>query len=191
MQAATDAKRCPSCDSDLPLTAFNCDRSRPDGVEATCRACKNARRRERRNQPGGRDADKAYRARPEVKARRRARWPERKVRERDQRRAYWQRPDVKARNRQRQRGDSARKREYAAAYRARLRGQETDRPSEDWLLVLLADPCPYCGAPSEEIDHVEPVSRGGEHGTANLVGTCRHCNRSKRDRPLLEVLLHA
>ena len=33
-----------------------------------------------------------------------------------------------------------------------------------------------------EIDHITPVSKGGEVSSDNLALTCRHCNRSKGDR---------
>ncbi len=42
--------------------------------------------------------------------------------------------------------------------------------------------CYYCGEPSEEADHRIPLSKGGESILDNLVGACRRCNRSKRDR---------
>lgn len=33
-----------------------------------------------------------------------------------------------------------------------------------------------------EIDHITPVSKGGEVVLENLILSCRHCNRSKGDR---------
>jgi 5-methylcytosine-specific restriction enzyme A len=50
------------------------------------------------------------------------------------------------------------------------------------LRVLRRDPvCMICGrAPSVEVDHILPVSRGGElYRLENLQGTCLWCNRSK------------
>ena len=49
--------------------------------------------------------------------------------------------------------------------------------------------CVYCGGPFEDrhdrtatVDHVIPVSQGGTTEDSNLVGCCRACNVSKRDR---------
>ena len=42
--------------------------------------------------------------------------------------------------------------------------------------------CQYCGSPAEDVDHVLPRSRGGEHRWENVVAACRDCNASKQDR---------
>jgi len=47
--------------------------------------------------------------------------------------------------------------------------------------------CQYCGAHAENIDHVVPRSRGGEHIWENVVAACRPCNTRKEDRLLNEV----
>ena len=47
--------------------------------------------------------------------------------------------------------------------------------------------CQYCGAAAENIDHVVPRSRGGEHAWENVVAACRPCNTRKEDRSLNEV----
>jgi 5-methylcytosine-specific restriction endonuclease McrA len=47
--------------------------------------------------------------------------------------------------------------------------------------------CQYCGAAAENIDHVVPRSRGGQHAWENVVAACRPCNARKEDRLLSEV----
>ncbi|MGH3440701.1 MAG: HNH endonuclease [Nitriliruptorales bacterium] len=42
--------------------------------------------------------------------------------------------------------------------------------------------CQYCGDAAEDVDHVLPRSRGGEHTWDNVVAACRGCNASKQDR---------
>src|SRR5918912_293097 len=49
--------------------------------------------------------------------------------------------------------------------------------------------CQYCHAPAENIDHVVPRSRGGEHVWENVVAACRPCNARKEDRLLTETHL--
>jgi 5-methylcytosine-specific restriction endonuclease McrA len=44
--------------------------------------------------------------------------------------------------------------------------------------------CQYCFAPAENIDHVIPRSRGGQHLWENVVAACRPCNTRKGDKPL-------
>lgn len=51
--------------------------------------------------------------------------------------------------------------------------------------------CAYCGRQLEKltIDHIVPLSRGGEHTKENVVPACRHCNSSKHNSSLLVYLL--
>lgn len=46
--------------------------------------------------------------------------------------------------------------------------------------------CQYCSRPAENIDHVVPRSRGGEHSWDNVVAACKRCNARKEDRLLAE-----
>jgi 5-methylcytosine-specific restriction endonuclease McrA len=47
--------------------------------------------------------------------------------------------------------------------------------------------CQYCGANAENLDHVIPRSRGGEHVWENVVAACRRCNAKKENRLLSDV----
>ena len=47
--------------------------------------------------------------------------------------------------------------------------------------------CQYCNRPAENIDHVIPRSRGGEHVWENVVASCRPCNARKENRYLHET----
>ena len=46
--------------------------------------------------------------------------------------------------------------------------------------------CQYCGksAPDVvlEVDHIIPVSKGGDNDISNLITACFDCNRGKRDK---------
>lgn len=48
--------------------------------------------------------------------------------------------------------------------------------------------CQYCGATAPdvllEVDHINPVSKGGTNNIMNLVTACRNCNRGKTDKEL-------
>jgi 5-methylcytosine-specific restriction endonuclease McrA len=53
--------------------------------------------------------------------------------------------------------------------------------------------CQYCGSAAENVDHVIPKSRGGQHSWDNVVAACRRCNSRKENRSPHEVglkLLH-
>jgi 5-methylcytosine-specific restriction endonuclease McrA len=47
--------------------------------------------------------------------------------------------------------------------------------------------CQYCGATAENLDHVIPRSRGGEHIWENVVAACRRCNAKKESHLLSEA----
>ncbi len=49
--------------------------------------------------------------------------------------------------------------------------------------------CQYCRRPAENLDHIVPRSRGGEHSWANVVACCGRCNARKGDRLLGEINL--
>jgi hypothetical protein len=70
---------------------------------------------------------------------------------------------------------------------AEERGSISDR---DWLRLLRwwDHSCAYCGAtpPHLHIDHVIPISRGGQHSLGNVLPACRTCNSSRSDRLLVE-----
>lgn len=44
--------------------------------------------------------------------------------------------------------------------------------------------CLYCGSPHEHIDHILPLSRGGQHIIDNLTASCASCNLSKSNKLL-------
>ena len=42
--------------------------------------------------------------------------------------------------------------------------------------------CHWCGEPATHVDHLVPVSRGGEDDPLNLVAACEHCNVTRGPR---------
>ncbi|MHB8123996.1 MAG: HNH endonuclease [Desulfuromonadaceae bacterium] len=40
-----------------------------------------------------------------------------------------------------------------------------------------------------ELDHIKPISKGGEHSYRNTQCACRACNLAKSDRPMGQMLL--
>lgn len=42
--------------------------------------------------------------------------------------------------------------------------------------------CRYCGKPAVVVDHVIPLSAGGDSSLANLVAACTSCNRRRQVR---------
>jgi len=44
---------------------------------------------------------------------------------------------------------------------------------------IMRNPCIYCGAKAQHLDHVIPIARGGLHKIGNLAPACAKCNLSK------------
>ena len=73
--------------------------------------------------------------------------------------------------------------------RAKLRGVVCELTPEQWTAVLNAhgNACVYCGDSHKlTMDHLVPISRGGNHTIDNVVPSCKSCNSSKHDRTLDE-----
>lgn len=84
----------------------------------------------------------------------------------------------------------ARQREARAARRAaRLERRPIVDGEDEYLAVVRHDPCPYCGEPSEVLDHISGRDVPAADGWQNLAGACRSCNAGKRDRSPLGHML--
>ncbi len=71
---------------------------------------------------------------------------------------------------------------------AMSRGPMSARETSE--LLILARSCAYCGRAlvglNRAIDHLIPLSRGGEHERSNVVIACKSCNSRKKCRTPLE-----
>lgn len=60
---------------------------------------------------------------------------------------------------------------------------------EEWIAICRSygGHCAYCGSVcSLTIDHVIPLSKGGQHAAANVVPACMPCNARKKDQIILQ-----
>lgn len=72
--------------------------------------------------------------------------------------------------------------------RVALRKKATVRPIsvEEIKRITRCGRCVYCGGKYEHLDHIVPLSRGGEHSAHNLIASCAKCNLSKSNKILGE-----
>lgn len=74
--------------------------------------------------------------------------------------------------------------------RLRRKGLAPPTPEADeYAGILRSDPCSYCGATCEHIDHIHPIVLGGDGDYMNLTAACADCNRRKQGRSALVFLL--
>jgi 5-methylcytosine-specific restriction protein A len=68
------------------------------------------------------------------------------------------------------------------------------RLSRWWQSLIGQVACHYCGMPLAKkdvtMDHIVPVSQGGQSVRSNVVPACKACNTRKRDMTAIEWALH-
>lgn len=60
--------------------------------------------------------------------------------------------------------------------------------SLEYRKAIANDPCRYCGATGEHVDHMQPLSRGGTDHWYNLTMACATCNLRKNAKTVEEFL---
>ena len=188
-----ETKVCTKCGIEKPLTEYNRktssseDRRRPE-----CKSCQAAarhvywlRNRDRvlaARRPRMRESWRASYARNREARKRAARERYARNRERAAKtsRAWW-------------RANRDRARLYRTERQARKRGAlVNDFNVAQWhaLVESFGQCCAYCGEQGKlTLDHVVPLSRGGDHTLTNILPACSTCNSRKRDLTALEFLL--
>lgn len=78
-------------------------------------------------------------------------------------------------------------------YHHRKAGRDTGNVTGEWWIgqkAYFGGRCAYCLGEfsSLEMEHMQPVSRGGMHDKDNIVPACRSCNAHKSSKTLLELL---
>lgn len=59
---------------------------------------------------------------------------------------------------------------------------ESMRRNTDLVKRFKGKPCVLCGKPSNTIDHIIPISRGGTNALDNLQPMCVSCNSKKSNK---------
>jgi len=65
---------------------------------------------------------------------------------------------------------------------------------ENRLMVFERDgyKCHYCDKQltrfTATLDHIQPVSKGGDNSFDNLVTSCLHCNSRRGNRPVMDII---
>lgn len=76
---------------------------------------------------------------------------------------------------------------------ARLKAVRNDLTLEQWLGIkeFYENKCVYCGATNKPltIDHIQPISKGGEHTASNIAPACKSCNSRKWNKLLPDPIL--
>lgn len=180
-----NAKWCSTCKTTKPTNDFPKDRGSRDGLNYQCKTCKNKRAKQYRiNNP------EHYRMLNNSRVDKwRATHP--LTRNASQNRYSKNHPEVHKKYR------DANKDKYRTHTRNRraildnIPGKGINGVEWKELKDSYFNRCAYCGEKNPlEMDHVIPITRGGEHSIDNIVPACRACNGGKNNKPLLVWMLH-
>lgn len=79
-----------------------------------------------------------------------------------------------------------------AAYQRNYSRKKNLNSIPKWYMEQLHEDfggkCAYCGETATTIDHITPVSKGGNSVPGNVVPACQSCNSSKRNKDLFSWL---
>lgn len=173
-------KKCPRCKDVLPRSEFGI---RTDGYSRSkCDLCEVEAARDRRaaNPQAAVDAVKRYGKKNPDKVRAWAR------------NSYARNPEArkaKVREYQKAHPEETRRTKTINGNKRRLKKDAGHVPV--WvvreLFALFNNLCAYCkAAPAQHVDHIMPLSKGGEHIPTNIAPACAHCNLTKSARLPLE-----
>ena len=156
-------KVCKGCGETKDVSEFGAHKAMKDGLRTKCKPCNNSEA-------------KSYKAENKDK---------RDAYQREYYRKHYERVSAQnrawARNNREKRAEYLRWRRSVKKYYADL-GYDT--PTLDALHALYGKIClhPDCDQPSDTIDHVVPLSRGGEHSMANAQPLCMTHNSTKHTK---------
>lgn len=172
-----DSKTCPRCKSNKDLTCFYLDKSKKDGLSYDCKDCKKAQSVKWRED--NREHHRAYS---------RQWFREHSEQAYETTRKWCLSNPEKSRGHKRkwEKANPDKTREKTLRRRAMLALVSIYKVSPKDIAKILRQPCLYCGAKSEHIDHIIPLNKGGFHSMGNLGPSCMRCNSSKKDKFVME-----
>lgn len=181
-------KACRVCGATKPFTEFYSRPEAKDGLRGECKACTKVRSRasvERNPERRAAYMD-AYRVEHREELARKA--SERIAR--TSRLHYYRAYRASNLDRLHKNEQSYRRRhpEKLVARRHQRRALGLDQEAREYIVLLLRDPCVYCGGAGGTIDHIVPVAAGGTNHWTNLASACMSCNSKKHDLPLIVAL---
>jgi 5-methylcytosine-specific restriction endonuclease McrA len=186
-------KKCSACGVSKPETSFHW-KFRDKGVRvSTCKECANARAKKWRadNLDRKRALNRAYHEanRDEARAYRKQYRAANLERVREADRRYWAENNEACLARAKVWREANRQRRTALENRRRAHFADIQPADWEYMEILRGDPCSYCDADADSVDHIEPLSGGGAVGWTNLTGSCRDCNSRKKTLPMM-IFLH-
>lgn len=182
-----DYKYCSACDTNKPVSEFNKNKTKKDGLQSRCRECNKKilkqwyeANREHKQEYYIENKERIKETQKRYVLNNREKFDEYQRRYRRQ-----NRDKMKARQRVYYSKNPNANRRYKALRRARERSAEgTYSEAEANVLLSMYNTCPACGEGFTEdakptLDHIVPITRNGTNYITNLMPLCKRCNSSK------------
>lgn len=149
-----------------PLSEFHRNKNKPNGHSPECKKCANAR-------SASRYAREGEKLRGQMAAQRK--------------RDYEYRLEIERRSRAKNKEKHRPGKNARQSARNRLISKSRFDIIDKDLKRIYGSECWKCGTRENiSLDHVIPVSKGGNHSIGNMMSLCRSCNSSKGNRLLVE-----
>lgn len=169
-------KTCSKCKEDKPYSEYYKNKNCKDGYRGVCKSCCYEVQKEYRknNQDKVRAYDTEYRLKNKERLSEYYKtWYDQNIEHLSE---YWK--DYRSKN-------VKRIQDHKKRYKHRKRANAEYWPNNGWLWLLNFYPneCMKCGSKDGlQLDHVVPISLGGEHSLRNAQILCGTCNSSKGNR---------
>lgn len=174
-------KTCSKCLQELSLQAFGAKSKSKDGLQSKCRDCHNAYHRQ------------FYKRDPEKVKKRAAKYFAANRAELNQKRKIYRQNHIEqelATSKRWAQNNRDKSRAYRAKNSAKRKKAKAFHVTNKDITKILNLKCFYCQeAPSEHVDHIIPLTRGGNHSVGNLIGSCARCNIRKSNKTIMEYRL--
>lgn len=181
-------KTCTTCGESRPLTSFNKDSQKKDGLNPRCKKC--SRAWHHKNKQRVRGYQQAYYQEKKERHSEKARAYRAENRDKlNQNKREWYKKNKKRASEYR-RERSERYAAHARNRRARLSGSGGSHTVEDIerLKAFQKMRCSICrcSLDSYHVDHIVPIAKGGGNDFLNIQLLCPACNLSKNDKDPIE-----
>lgn len=188
------ARTCSCCRRVLTTEDFYSRPGSPDGLRRDCKDCVKSRVQKSPSKVARQDAAaerKAQRSPFDPAAYKRQWHQDNQARLAVERRTWAQehQTEMRAYRSKWAKANPEKGRQSEARHRARRLSRSYEVTPKDWarLVSRYSGLCAYCArSPWGHMDHVVPVSRGGQHAIGNLLPACAACNQEKGARTLVE-----
>lgn len=177
----SDSKTCKKCLQSKPVNEFGKSSKSKDGLRSQCKSCNNqyANNWYLNNRDKHAINGANWVAKNPEKSRLLAAARQRKFRKQNPQKAFEATKNWVAKN-------PDKKRAYNLKRLALRKGASAFLVTNKDIEKIMAKNCIYCGSKSEHLDHVIPLSRGGNHSVGNLVAACKKCNLQKNNKFITE-----